>query len=87
MIILYLFSNDRRSSRSFGNRNVTRDQKINFGNLEIIEKDDHQEVCIMKENFINIANEPSIILRLQPRRIDHFKMNGVMADYSPFTLK
>uniref|UniRef100_A0A915IAR2 Uncharacterized protein n=1 Tax=Romanomermis culicivorax TaxID=13658 RepID=A0A915IAR2_ROMCU len=38
--------------RSFGKRSPTRNPRINSDNPEMIEKSDHQELCIMQEKFI-----------------------------------
>uniref|UniRef100_A0A915KZV2 Uncharacterized protein n=1 Tax=Romanomermis culicivorax TaxID=13658 RepID=A0A915KZV2_ROMCU len=46
------FNPDQCSGRSFGKRSLARDQENNFGNFEMIEKSDHQELCIMENKSI-----------------------------------
>uniref|UniRef100_A0A915IA18 Uncharacterized protein n=1 Tax=Romanomermis culicivorax TaxID=13658 RepID=A0A915IA18_ROMCU len=53
---------DRSSGRGFGKASLTRDHEMNFDNIEMIEKSEHERVCVIEERFIEQCRQAFIIL-------------------------
>uniref|UniRef100_A0A915JZH0 Uncharacterized protein n=1 Tax=Romanomermis culicivorax TaxID=13658 RepID=A0A915JZH0_ROMCU len=56
MLLLHSFWNNRCSSRCL-TRSFIREQEINFDNFEVVEKSDHQGVCIIEEKIIEHSQQ------------------------------